>query len=115
MMAVDPTAAKLQQAMAYIALLERERDDARLIGHRDGIVTAMLAVRRRIGPIKETLRRTPSHHVKILASAQHALDMLTKLDAELDQRRGETKQAMRDRQAVEIVSPYRPEPTTKVN
>lgn len=103
-------ATKLARALAYITDLERQRDDARLLGHRDGVVTAMLAVRRRMGPVRETLRLTPTHHVKVLASAQRTLDMLQSLDDELDRRRRECREALRERQAVEIVSPHRPEP-----
>lgn len=107
-------AEKLARALAYIARLEAEAHTARVLGHRDGIVTAMLAVRRRMGPIKETLRLTPSHHVKVLASAQRVLDMLQGLDDELDRRRCETDCEKREREAVEIVSSLRPEPLVKL-
>lgn len=103
-------AARLAQALAYIKELEIERNTARLLGHRDGVVTAMLAVRRRMGPIKETLRVTPAHHVKVLASAQRTLDMLQSLDEDLDRRRRESEPEKREREAVEIVSALRPEP-----
>lgn len=43
-------AERLTRALAYIATLEAEAHNARMLGHRDGIVTAMLAVRRRMGP-----------------------------------------------------------------
>lgn len=107
-------AEKLARALAYIKALETERDAARLIGHRDGIVTAMLAVRRRMGPVRERLRLTPAHHVKVLASAQRVLDMLQSLDDELDRRRRETAEATRERQAVEIVSRDRPAPLVQI-
>lgn len=107
-------AAKLARALAYIKLLEAERDNARLLGHRSGIVTAMLAVRRRMGPVRERLRLTPSHHVKVIASAQRVLDMLKSLDDELDRRRRETQEETRERQSVEIVSCDRPEPLVKI-
>lgn len=81
---------RLARALAYIASLEAEAHRARVLGHRDGIVTAMLAVRRRMGPIKEALRLTPSHHVNVLAAAQRVLDMLQGIDNELDRRRRET-------------------------
>lgn len=105
---------RLTRALAYIARLEAEAHTARVLGHRDGIVTAMLAVRRRMGPLKETLRLTPPHHVKVLASAQHTLDMLQSIDDELDRRRRETDGEKREREAVEIVSPLRPEPIIKL-
>lgn len=105
---------RLARALAYIATLEAEAQNARLLGHRDGIVTAMLAVRRRMGPVREKLRLTPSHHVKILASAQRTLDMLRELDEELDRRRRETDGEKREREAVDIVSSLRPEPLVKL-
>lgn len=107
-------AEKLTRALAYIAQLEADAQSARMLGHRDGIVTAMLAVRRRMGPVRETLRLTPPHHVKVLASAQRVLNMLQGLDDELDRRRRETDGEKREREAVEIVSSLRPEPLVKL-
>lgn len=44
------------------------RDDAmRLVGHRDGLVSALLQVRRQITGIKYRFEHTPKWHVKKLA------------------------------------------------
>lgn len=84
-------------------------DDARLLGHRDGVVTAMLVIRREIAARSEQLRMTPRHHVRKRAAMEDVLAMLRKMDGELDRRQRENRDAWRERQGIEIVSPHRPE------
>lgn len=88
--------------------------DHRLLGARDGLVSGMLVIRRELGHKREQLRMTPSHHVRKRAALQSIVDMLTRMDAELDCRRRECQQAWRERMSVEIVSANRPEPVNPI-
>lgn len=88
--------------------------DHRLLGARDGIVSGMLVIRRELGAHRERLRLTPIAHVRKRAAIEATITMLSRMDAELDHRRRECADAWAQRQAVEIVSQYRPEPTVKI-
>lgn len=81
---------------------------ARLLGARDGIVSGMLAVRRERGALLMRLRSVPAHHVRVRARLQEQIDLLTRIDGQLDLQRLECLDERNFRKSVEIVSPYRP-------
>ena len=88
--------------------------DHRLLGARDGLVSGMLVIRRELGRKRERLRMTPAHHVRRRAALQETIDMLTRMDTELDYRRKECQQAWNERMSVEIVSTDRPAPVNPI-
>lgn len=82
--------------------------DCRLLGARDGLVSAMLVVRREIGSLRARLGTMPRHWVRRRAKIEETLALLARVDADLDTRRKKCGVAWRERQSVEIVSGYRP-------
>ena len=89
-------------------------DDYRLLGARDGLASAMVVVRGRLGQYRSRLSSVPAAHVRVRADLQATIDLLVSIDADLDLRRRECAEAWRERQSIEIVSPYRPEPLVKL-
>lgn len=81
--------------------------DARLLGSRDGLITAVLVVRREIGQLVERRRLTSEYHVRKLAALDATLSLLRRLGRQFDEALRECSNAYKARQAVEIVSPYR--------
>lgn len=55
-----------------------DADRLRLLGHRDGIVSALLAVRREIGDLQYRLQRTEPHHTR---KRRRVLEILRPLQA----------------------------------
>jgi len=88
--------------------------DHRLLGARDGLVSGMLVIRRELGRMRERLRMMPAHHVRKRAALQSIIDMLARMDGELDHRRKECQQAWNERMSVEIVSTNRPAPVNPI-
>ena len=91
--------------------MDREAD-IRILGARDGLVTALLAVRRELGPLLEWRRLTPAWQIKKIARLDEKIALLRRLEKQFDTARTECSEAYRARQAVEIVSPYRRSPPT---
>lgn len=106
--------AALDRRDTRIKALEAEANDSRLLGARDGLVSAMLVIRRDLGGHRERLRLTPAHHVHKRAATEEIIAMLKRMDDELDRRRRECADAWRHRRDVEIVSSDRPEPVEKL-
>jgi hypothetical protein len=84
-------------------------DSDRLLGARDGIVSAMIVIRREIGKQNSRLRCISIKNTRQRSQIEAIVDLLLRLDAELDQRRSESATAWRERQDVEIVSSLRPD------
>lgn len=89
--------------------------DERLLGARDGLVSGMLLiVRREIGQIKSRLSSMPTRWTRQRAPLLEQLERLTRMDRELDTSRRKCVDAWREQQAVEIISPLRPEPVNPI-
>jgi len=84
-----------------------EHADARILGARDGLMTALIAVRREISAIVDRRSRTPARYVRRIARTDETLALLRRLERQFDEARTECDEAYRARQAVEIVSPHR--------
>ena len=87
-----------------------DAQDTRLLGARDGLITALLAVRREIGPLVERRRRTSERHIHKLAEIDARLSILRRLERQFDEAHRECSEAYRARKSVEVVSPYRASP-----
>lgn len=84
-----------------------DEQSARFLGSRDGLITAVIAVRREISQLVERRRLTPVRHVRRLARIDETLALLRRLESQFDTAHKECSKAYQDRQAVEIVSQYR--------
>ena len=81
---------------------QSERD--RLLGHRDGIVTALLQVRTMIGAVQYRYQHTSPHHTKKLAKRDAILQPLRDLERILDDKRHGCQTAYDARQFEAIVA-----------